>query len=235
MSKYTEELSLVHDYNKTTYEKDTNFNREVMLEAATAELMFCEGLINDFFLRTEEGSNIKAIYEKVADSTFTESVNMIDTANSSKMYGSYNQGVMRFVNDAKEDSMMTESENPSKLITEATLEKAGNANSIFMESIFGGDKNPTKTVTVQDGMVTLERMVDFVNEINVLKENVNEVSNISYGCSADDKVMNESVRIFTEAVSEYTYHTMETMLDTYENIRHLVLDEKPAAKTFKMF
>ena len=37
MSKYTEELSLVHDYNKTTYEKDTNFNREVMLEAATAE------------------------------------------------------------------------------------------------------------------------------------------------------------------------------------------------------
>ena len=233
MSKFNDALNIVHKANQGFYSPE-NANCTSMIEAVNAELAFTEGLISDFFSIDHEGNNVKLLMEKVKDDAYTESVvDFVDTDITKTKFSEYRSGIETFVSDAKADSLMTESENDVKHINDKLLEKASASNKVFFENYFDGKENASKQVPLKDGMVVLERMIDFKDEIGVLRESVTNVA-IQIESGSDDSTLTEAVRILTEAVSEYSYKTMSCLLDTYEGIRHEIMDEKEV-KTFKMF
>lgn len=195
------------------------------------ELESYKELIPEFFSKNGEASGIRAMYEKLNDKEYEPvKINCIDLNIAESVYEDYLNGMYTFVQDMN-TALVTESDCATY---EEKLETAKNKDSEFIESLFGGVLNPVIESDTRESTSNLEVLINFIPKIDNF---YNKTIILNESVSNDNSLINSSVEMICESVSNYTHNLIKHIMNTYYDIVESFNDEQSETTTaeFRLF
>jgi hypothetical protein len=177
------------------------------------ELKAYKDIIPEFFSRNGEATGIRNLYEKINDTEYSNKViNSIDLNVTESIYDDYLNGMYTFIQDLN-TAVVRESDNVDEY--EEKLSTAKENDSVFIESIFGGNLNPSIESSVKEATDNLEVLINFIPKIDnfynksiILNESMNN----------GNKLVGDSIELICESVGNYTYNVIKNIMTTYYDI-----------------
>lgn len=186
-------------------EKYSNTNT---VDALESELMEYKELIPEFFSKNGEAKGIRTMYEKLHDENYINRKIMCPDINMACIiYEEYNNGMVKFIND------LNTSEDLSELSVK--LENAKDTDKVFIESIFGGNQNPEREMTLKEASGNLEVLIEFIPKLSNLAD---KYKTITESMNSDNETVKNGLSMLYESVGDYCYHTIRNVIDTYYSI-----------------
>lgn len=212
---------------RTFVEKLTNIRNKYNSKDFTTlekELSEYKSIIPEFFSKDAEGSNIRALYEKMEDKTYSDKkINLVDLSISESVYDDYLNGMYTFVSDLN-TAVITESDVDTY---SDKLNSAREKDSMFIESIFGGTLNPVEESTLKEATDSLEVLINLIPKIDTF---YNKSVILSESMKNDNALINSSVEMICESVGNYTYNMIKHVMDTYYDVMES-FNDKPDTDT----
>jgi hypothetical protein len=200
---------------RTFVEKLTNIRNKYNSKDFTTlekELSEYKSIIPEFFSKDAEGSNIRALYEKMEDKTYSDKkINLVDLSISESVYDDYLNGMYTFVSDLN-TAVITESDVDTY---SDKLNSAREKDSMFIESIFGGTLNPVEESTLKEATDSLEVLINLIPKIDTF---YNKSVILSESMKNDNALISSSVEMICESVGNYTYNMIKHVMDTYYDV-----------------
>lgn len=201
------------------------YKTEKASDKVIKELTFFESFIPNFFSTAGEAESIKRIYRGIKEKEITEKVSCVDVNKGSHIYHEYMDGMIQFINDIKNVEMC---ENANQIDQYADqFARAKQNDSVFIESINGGNLNENVELDIQEATSVLEYLIDFIPEISSLKQNCVNMQE-SYTSFEDEKknqLVQNCMNMFYESVDDYCYKTLRNIINTYYDINNALFHE----------
>ena len=177
-----------------------------------SELSAYKDIIPDFFSRNGESAGIRSMYEKVNDPMYkNKNIDTIDLNIAESVYDDYLNGMYTFIQDLN-TAVITESDVDKY---SSKLESAKEKDSIFIESIFGGSLNEKNECTLKEATKDLEILINFIPKIESF---YNKSLILSESMNNNNDLVNSSIELVCESVSNYAYNVIKNVMTTYYTI-----------------
>ena len=196
-------------------------------ERVTKEISYIESVIPEFFSNRGEASSIKAMYESIGKEKesplFNKTVPYVDINKGAHIYTEYVDGMIEFINDIEEINESTKINS-----YEDKFMVARDRDSIFIESLYGGNLNKRVETTVTEATSNIEFLIDFIPELRTIQEKCDKIYEESKKETSEvkGKLLKESADMLFESVSNYCFNTVKNIFECYDDIQ-CALAEKP--------
>lgn len=194
--------------------------------------------IKTFFCGRE--NEIKKIYEGIRNDSYPfNKITMIDVNMAIHCYSDYFTGLLQFANKISDlkDSDSVNSESVSK-----TLEMVKSKDKAFVDSLFGGEMNPSTTTNIDTAMVTVEAFIQLdrnFDEFVLVTKSITNDATVSNSTKYNDQVL-EGIRIFVSSFGYYNFRCIKEIIKTYNDIIDSMTSRTPASgvkevETYQLF
>lgn len=198
---YIEKLTAIKESHNSK-----NFN------TLKSELESYKSIIPEFFSRNGEAPGIRSMYEKINDFEYRDkNINAIDLFVAESVYDDYLNGMYTFVQDLN-TAVITESDVNTY---ESKLNSAREKDSMFIESIFGGNLNGETQYNIREAAKDLEILINFIPKIDIF---YSKSLVLSESMNSDNALVTNSVEMICESVSNYCYNVIKNVMNTYYKI-----------------
>lgn len=200
---------------------DTSFesfkNSNLSVEDLKDELSYYESLIPEFFSKKGEAEGIHKMYDDVTNES-TKTVDCVDVRKSSNIYEEYLEGMMTFINDIRHINIQNDNVEFDQFTEK--FDTAKKNDSIFIQSIFGGNINSKQTVPIKEATDNVEFLIDFIPKISSMKSQCTALATEMAKEKNDLKkgLLEKSVTMMIESVGNYCYSTIKSIFETYTDI-----------------
>lgn len=209
---------------KEIEEKYTDFiTSETTLESAVATLDYLKSTIPAFFSRNGEAKSIHNMYDYLSESADepVENQAMIeccDVRKADEIYDEYLTGMEKFINEC----MQANIEDSSLITFKENVETVKLSDSVFIESIFGGNLNEKKEQTLVEASDNIEYLVDFMPKIEEIRNKITSLTEAVdtqiMSTDAQKELLRDSLTMMYESVVNYCRTNIENIFETYDGI-----------------
>lgn len=190
-------------------------------ETVISEATYFTDSIKNFFSNNGEAAGIKSMYESIKEDMISDSpkvISCVDINIGSSMYKEYVEGMVKFIDDFKNAIMENKADELSKLKEQLSVAK--NNDSIFVESIYGGQLNSIKETRLDDAICNIEYLIEFNDDISNM---INECTAIhesfeSIDDSEDKDSLIEAANLLYESIDNFSFKTLNNIFKTYCSI-----------------
>lgn len=196
-------------------------------------------VIRSFFINKEK--EIRNIYSAIRNKEFPfNKIKSADVNQARHIYREYFDGMNEYV------FKMTDLKSTDQINTDVlkeNLTKIAERDRIFIESLFGGDKNPVVEEDLNSAMKNIEVLIDINEDFNYFRSKINEIVN-KYEAVEDNSIYANSIMAgicqYADSIRLYNHKCLEAILKCYTSIiesiqvRESVIP-KPTIPEFQIF
>lgn len=197
-----------------------------------------EEMIYQFFSKEGKADEIKEMYNKLRDISYSRNkpLSYIDCNFGSHMYQEYYSGMCSFVRESLSilNSTIGEETEQVKEIKDK-LDLANKSDSLFVDSLFGGNNNEAKQADLKTAVVNVEYLIDF---LPLLKSFKGDIEDICAAANEKCPISRECISLLASSVASYCKQCVDTVLKTYDDIINALHGGpavEPAPASYKMF
>ena len=206
-------------------ESKSNLNTEIdsctdagcMLSVIKNDFDKYKNNIGSFFVGKE--NEIKSIYEAIRKKAFPyNKIVAIDVNFATHAYADYLEGLIQFCHKVLS---LKETDEIDQTKIESTIHAIEEKDTLFVESLFGGDKNKAKEMDIDTAMKNVESLVDVYNDFSHFSQ-LGETLCAVYEENKNDKyntVILEGLKVFFKSIRRYNAKCVEAILSTYKDIQ----------------
>ena len=123
-----------------------------------------------------------------------------------------------------------------------TLEMVKSKDKAFVDSLFGGEMNPSTTTNIDTAMVTVEAFIQLdrnFDEFVLVTKSITNDATVSNSTKYNDQVL-EGIRIFVSSFGYYNFRCIKEIIKTYNDIIDSMSSRTPASgvkevETYQLF
>ena len=198
------------------------------------ELDHYMAVIPEFFSYNNEAVRIKMMYKRLKELDYARNkvIPCVNIEAATRIYNEYFDGMINF---AKDYIQALSSSNNNLALMEKQLQTALQADSMFIDSLFGGKNNESTNEELTEAVKNVEFLVDFIDWLKSRKETINNLCN---NCSsADRKACAPVIGLVASSVCRFSNRVISDILSIYEAINDSLDDKqvKLPDATFKLF
>lgn len=213
--------TLIDDIKSHGEKRKESTSLTAMLESFESEMDSFSKSIPVFFSTEGEATTLRNILKDVGEDPHDDLlVEAVDVNMATHMYDEYHTGMTTFIHELINIQETEVADYQKKLDTARTND------GLFIESIFGGDGNPSKLESAREAVGTIETLIDFIPKIETYKNQCKALMEtaISYG-KDEDPMMLEVGKFLFESVSNYTHQSIEKIMSVYNELNHALYDD----------
>lgn len=224
-------LNFKKEHDKWQNKMESSSSINAILEAAKAELSYFREYIYNFFSESGSADGIRRMYESVGEREYNwKEIKTCDVNRTGNLYENYNWGMKKYLDEIL--AVETVSDDKSAI---DTIKKAKENDSIFVSSILGGYNNESSMVNICEAVKNIEFLIDFIPMMENFSQSLDTLINTSEPRVSNDTVL-ESVKLYTESVSNYCYRMISWIVSDYHTIQEEISPEhKDESSTFTLF
>lgn len=194
--------------------------------------------IKTFFSGRE--SEIKRIYEGIRNNSYPfNKIRMIDVNMAIHCYSDYFTGLLQFANKISD---LRDSDSIAPESVSNTLGMVRDKDKAFVDSLFGGDRNPCAVVDLDTAMVTVEAFIQLdsnFDEFILATKSITNDAAVSNSKKYNNQVM-DGIRVFVSSIGYYNFNCLSEIVKTYLNIVDSMTSRTPAngdkeVETYQLF
>lgn len=189
-----------------------NVTAEDIRDLTSSIITHYRKLIKDFFSSDDgEGDHIKKIYANLHDyNPCTKRINIQDINSAFNTYMNYMNGMKVFI-----DNVMGRSDD-----THGKISKYMDKDVSFVESLFGNGSNAkhVDSVTIQEAMVNLEVLIDFLPKLNSCSDYMDRLLTPCRAETQNKDVCKQLMRFYLLSVLRFTARLIENVFDSFYQI-----------------
>lgn len=194
--------------------------------------------INNFFV--DKKDSICKIYNIIKDNSMPyNKVTIVDVPAALTMYSDYYNGLVEF---ADKVTCLKDTDNIDSSSIQNVLSAVSTKDSEFINSIFGGERNPQKEVSINEAMLSVEAFLKIKEMFGRFATEVQRLSNIiiENDCSKYDNEVTTGIRIFLISNSTFICNALQEVVHAYENIMSSINSRTPVSgvqkpETYQLF
>lgn len=231
MNIYVDRLSNIYNENKNSRSSIQNIKEKFHI--FENEINDYLNFIPSFFSENGDAKSIHELYVNLRDNKISsKKIDFIDINQSSYVYNEYMEGMKHFISDIFECNYMTENSNEIK----DNLDKASHNDSLFIESIFGGNNNEKISDNLKNASKNIEFLIDFIPTLESFKKDAMEMIERTNTLSREnDTILNDSIDMYMESVSHYSYQIIKNIITTYDEIQNSINNKPEKQVVFKLY
>lgn len=213
--------------NFTKSHLDYKSNIKSKYERLNSEATYFESFIKDFFSQDKEKNQIREMYENIREDmldTDRKVINVVDVSKSTSMYKEYLEGMISFINDGI--NIIKEGKEDAIHKFKDQLNKAENNDSIFIESIYGGNLNTAVESNLDDAVTNIECLIEFIDDNKSMINECTKIHDSINDIRSDEKgLLLESADMLYESINNFSYNTLNNIFKTYCSINDALSSE----------
>lgn len=212
---FENDLKKIYDH---TLDNDMKFQSpEACIMNIQEHIKSCKEFISNFFSKKEVGDGIKYFYKLIREKDGLNTIKIVDLYYVANLYDEYNTGMLDFLNDVITLVNYNYQNETEKTRCEDLLEKAKIKDRTFIDSIFGGENNPKKDVTITDAIKNIEFLVDYFGYLEHLSQKLNDLAN-TVETNQNCELLLESFNLLRSSLLYYWYLLFNRSIITYIDI-----------------
>ena len=216
----------LNDGNNLNIEIDSCDNASCMLSIIKKDFEKYKHEIGFFFYGKEK--EIKSIYTAIKDNSFPyNKISAVDVNFATHAYADYLEGLIQF---SHKMLSLRETDEIEQTKIESTIHAVAEKDNLFIESLFGGEKNPVKEMDIDTAMKNIECLINIDNDFSHFCE-LGKTLCLVYEENMNDKykiVILEGLKVFFKSIIHYNQKCVESVLSTYKDIRTSMEKRTPA-------
>ena len=235
-----------NSYNETLEQIISDFRQDIQQASTAIEISSIttrlfkkySDFIKAFFCGKED--DIKKIYEGIRNDSYPfNKITMIDVNMAIHCYSDYFTGLLQFASKIS-DLKDSDSVNPESV--SKTLEMVKSKDKAFIDSLFGGEMNPSTTTDIDTAMVTVEAFIQLdknFDEFVLVTKSITNDATVSNSTKYNSQVL-EGLRIFVLSFGYYNFRCIKEIVKTYTDIINSMTTRTPASgvkevETYQLF
>ncbi len=209
------------------------------ISAATSKLFrsYSEYIKSFFCDKTDK---IKEIYQSIREDKFPyNKITIIDVNMAIHCYSDYFTGLLQFAKKIA-DLKDTDTIDPSSVTS--TIDNVKTRDRDFIDSLFGGERNPVAEVNIDTSMVTVEAFIQLsrnFDEFDLVTHTITKDASVSNSKKYGNAVL-DGLKAYATSIAYYNYRCLTEIIHTYNDITESMKYRTPAGgvkevKTYQLF
>ena len=213
---------LIALHNETTSKFQSGKCPDIVID----EFNNFSNLIKEFFVGKEE--QIKNIYNIIRNNSLPYNrIKIVDVNMARHLYNEYLEGLKEY---ADKYTSLREGDNIDKEAISNMTNRVSERDTEFIDSIFGGEKNPEAEADIDTAIKNVETLIDidgdFSKFISISNEICNKVISANTGSYTD--AIDEGLKVFFKSISYYNFKCIKEIFETFEKIEESIQTRTPA-------
>lgn len=188
--------------------------------------------IDSFFAGKQD--EIKSIYQAIRTKAFPyNKIVAIDVNFATHAYADYLEGLIQFCHKVLS---VKETDEIDQTKIQSTIHAIEEKDMLFVESLFGGEKNEAKEMDIDTAMKNVESLIDIYNDFTHFSK-LGETLCKAYEENINDKYKNvilEGLKVFFKSVERYNAKCVDAVLSTYKDIQKSMEKRTPVHGEIKV-
>ena len=191
-----------------------------------------------FFCDKED--EIKGIYQSIREDIFPfNKITSIDVNMAMHCYSDYFKGLIQF---AKKVADLKDTDDIDPVSVANTIATVKSRDKDFIDSLFGGERNPEITADIDTSMVTVEAFIQLsksFDEFDLVMHTITLDATKSNSKKYNEAVL-DGLKVYAISVGYYNYRCLNEITQTYMKITNSMKSRTPAGgvkevETYQLF